>query len=113
MNTTTNTHITHVGAVIIPIKDHDAAITFYTEKLGFEKGTDVAYGESDRWVEVTPPGAKTVVALAPPGPAGDVGHVNNIGFATDDVEASHAELKSRGVDVDDEILRLGDPVPPM
>jgi hypothetical protein len=30
-----------------------------------------------------------------------------------DVDATHAELRSRGVDVDAEILRMGDPVPPM
>jgi catechol 2,3-dioxygenase-like lactoylglutathione lyase family enzyme len=114
MNATTNTHITHLGAVIIPTKDHDAAIAFWTEKLGFQKGTDVGYAGDQRWVEVAPPGGQTKVALAPLAPDGSgAGTVNNAGFATDDVEASHAELKARGVDVDDDILRLGDPVPPM
>ena len=113
MNTTTNTHITRLGALIIPTKDVDTAIAFYTEKLGFEKRTDIGYADG-RWVEVAPPGAETVIALAPPPPDGSItGKVNNAGFATDDVEAAHAALKARGVDVDDDILRLGDPVPPM
>ena len=114
MNTTTSTHISHVGAVIIPTKDHDAAIAFWTEKLDFEKGTDVAYGGGQRWVEVAPANGQTKVALAPLAPDGSgAGTIQNLGFATDDVEASHAELKSRGVEVDEEILRLGEPVPPM
>ena len=39
--------------------------------------------------------------------------MTGIGFDTDDIEADHAALRSRGVDVDEEILREGDPVPPM
>jgi predicted enzyme related to lactoylglutathione lyase len=36
-----------------------------------------------------------------------------IGLHTDDIEAVHADLKAAGADVDDEISRMGDPVPPM
>jgi catechol 2,3-dioxygenase-like lactoylglutathione lyase family enzyme len=32
---------------------------------------------------------------------------------TDDIDATHAELRSRGVDVDAEVSRMGAPVPPM
>jgi hypothetical protein len=32
---------------------------------------------------------------------------------TDDVDAVHGELKAAGVDVDDEVSRSGDPIPPM
>ena len=32
---------------------------------------------------------------------------------TDDIESAHSELTSAGVDVDAEISRMGDPVPPM
>jgi catechol 2,3-dioxygenase-like lactoylglutathione lyase family enzyme len=112
-NTSTQTHITHVGAVLVPVSNHDRSIAFYTEQLGFEKRMDVPYGDGDRWVEAAPPGVQTAVALTPPGPAASPGAVSNIGLATDDIDASHAELKSRGVDVDDEVSRFGDPVPPL
>ena len=36
-----------------------------------------------------------------------------IGLNTDDIDAVHAELAERGVDVDAEISRMGDPVPPL
>jgi catechol 2,3-dioxygenase-like lactoylglutathione lyase family enzyme len=110
---TENTHISHVGNVIVPIADQDAALAFFTEKLGFEVRQDQAYGDGFRWLEVAPPGAQTCVALAPPPENGETGNrETGAGFASDDVEASHAELKSRGVDVED-ILPLPPPVPPM
>jgi hypothetical protein len=36
-----------------------------------------------------------------------------IGLQTDDIDAYHADLRARGVDVDDEVSRMGDPVPPL
>ena len=36
-----------------------------------------------------------------------------IGLQTDDIDAYHAELKTDGVEVDAEVSRMGDPVPPM
>jgi catechol 2,3-dioxygenase-like lactoylglutathione lyase family enzyme len=36
-----------------------------------------------------------------------------IGLHTDDIDALHADLKGHGVDVDDEVSRMGDPVPPL
>jgi hypothetical protein len=36
-----------------------------------------------------------------------------VGFATDDADADHARLKALGVDVDEAVMRMGDPIPPM
>ena len=36
-----------------------------------------------------------------------------IGLETADVDGFHARLKAAGVDVDDEVSRMGDPVPPL
>ena len=32
------------------VKDYDAAIQFYTQKLGFEVAEDAAFEDGDRWV---------------------------------------------------------------
>ena len=45
--------ISQLGRVIVPVSNQDAAIAFYTDKLGFTVSIDVPYGEGDRWVEVT------------------------------------------------------------
>jgi catechol 2,3-dioxygenase-like lactoylglutathione lyase family enzyme len=97
---------------MVVVSDQDRAIEFYTDKLGFELRGDTPYGEGDRWVEVAPPGASTRIALVPPREGQSAGVPTNIGLTTKDVEADHAYLKEQGVDVDD-IMRMGDPVPPM
>ena len=106
-------HITQVGTVIIPVGDQDRALDFYVGKLGFEKRTDMPYGHGDRWIEVAPAGAATTIALAPPREGDPTGIETNVGFSTDDIDADHMNLRERGVDADDEVMRMGDPVPPM
>jgi hypothetical protein len=36
-----------------------------------------------------------------------------ITLTTEDIDTTHAEMRSRDVDVDAEVSRMGDPVPPM
>jgi catechol 2,3-dioxygenase-like lactoylglutathione lyase family enzyme len=111
--TETRTHITQVGTVIVPVADQDRALEFYVDKLGFEKRMDVPYGDGQRWLEVAPPGAATSVAIVPPQEGDPTGIDAHTAFATEDIDADHADLRARGVDVDEEIMRMGDPVPPM
>jgi catechol 2,3-dioxygenase-like lactoylglutathione lyase family enzyme len=111
---TTRTRISKVGTVVVPVSDVDRAIEFYVDKLGFEKRADVPFGNGYRWVEVAPEGADTTVAICPPPEGKPAGNTETgIGLHTGDIEADHADLKSRGVDVDPDISRMGDPVPPM
>jgi catechol 2,3-dioxygenase-like lactoylglutathione lyase family enzyme len=111
--TETRTHITQVGTVIVPVSDQDRALEFYLDKLGFEKRVDTPFGESERWVEVAPPGAATTIAIVPPREGDPTGIETRVAFATDDIDADHANLRSRGVDADEAVSRMGDPVPPM
>jgi catechol 2,3-dioxygenase-like lactoylglutathione lyase family enzyme len=98
---------------MVPVSDQDQAIAFFAEKLGFELRGDTPFGNGDRWVEVGPPGAATTVALVQPREGESPGIMTRIGFNSEDIDADHATLRSRGVDVDDEVMRMGDPVPPM
>jgi catechol 2,3-dioxygenase-like lactoylglutathione lyase family enzyme len=112
----TATRIQKLGVVCVPVSDQERAIDFYVNTLGFEKRADVPFGEGEgyRWVEVAPAGAVTTIAIVPPPPGNPTGNVQTgIGLHTDDVEAVHADLKAAGADVDAEISRMGDPVPPM
>jgi catechol 2,3-dioxygenase-like lactoylglutathione lyase family enzyme len=111
--TTTSTHITQVGTVIVPVSDQDQALEFYLDTLGFEKRADVPFGAGDRWVEVAPQGAATTIALVPPREEDPMGIDTHVGFTTEDIDADHASLKALGVEVDPEVMRMGDPVPPM
>jgi catechol 2,3-dioxygenase-like lactoylglutathione lyase family enzyme len=112
-DTKTKTRITQVGTAMVPVSDQEQALEFYLDKLGFEKRTDTPYGEGDRWIEVAPAGAATTIALVPPREGESVGIETRLGFTSEDIDADHADLKARGVDVDEAVMRMGDPVPPM
>jgi predicted enzyme related to lactoylglutathione lyase len=87
----------------IPVRDQDAALQFYTEKLGFAIQTDQPMGEGARWIELRIPGAETrVVLFTPPGQEDRIGTASNIVFMSDDVRATYEELRERGVEFDSE-----------
>jgi catechol 2,3-dioxygenase-like lactoylglutathione lyase family enzyme len=111
--TETRTRITQVGTVIVPVSDQDRALEFYLDTLGFEKRTDMPYGEGERWVEVAPPGAATTIAIVPPREGDPTGVETRVGFTSEDIDADHAQLRAQGVDADEAVMRMGDPVPPM
>ena len=110
---TATTAIGRVSTVMVPVADQDQAIEFYTEKLGFEKVADIPFGDGDRWVAVVPPGAETTIALVPPREGQESGIETRIGLESADIDADHAALRERGVDVEPEVMRMGGPVPPM
>jgi catechol 2,3-dioxygenase-like lactoylglutathione lyase family enzyme len=105
-------HLSHVG---LWVRNKDEAVTFYTQKLGFEVREDVTLPELGgyRWVTIGPPeNGDFAFALNEPGPPFDpenveavnklmpTGMLGGLFFATDDVEATHEQLKSRGVEIE-------------
>jgi lactoylglutathione lyase len=104
--THTPTTLTNIGVAMFAVADQDAALAFYTEKLGFEVRTDVRFGEHDemRWLEVAPPGSHARLSLNPP-MGGEPGG-GSIGVETPDVLAEHARLSALGgIDLDPEPMR--------
>jgi catechol 2,3-dioxygenase-like lactoylglutathione lyase family enzyme len=112
-DTETTTHIVQLATVMIPVSDQDRALEFYVDKLGFEKRADIPFGRGERWVEVAPAGAATTIALVRPREGEPTGIETRVALRTEDIDADHASLKADGVDVDDAVMRMGDPVPPM
>jgi lactoylglutathione lyase len=106
--TTTQTTVSNIGVAMFVVSDQDAALAFYTDKLGFELRADVRFGaeEEGRWLEVAPPGSHARLALNPP--VGDVvPGGGSIGVETSDVEGEHARLSATGgIDVDSEVMRI-------
>jgi len=112
MATKTASRIGEINLVIVASTDQDRSVKFY-ESLGFEKRTDIPFGDGYRWVEVYPPSGATGIALAPPQHEDQVGVQTGVSLTTDDIDATHAYFKSLKVDVDAEVARMGGPVPPM
>lgn len=98
----TTTRISEIGAIFVAVSDQERALEFYRDTLGFELRADFTYGGGIRWIEVAPVGAGNTIALVGPGegrPAGD--DRTYCAFATTDIEADHAHLRERGVDVEE------------
>src|SRR5262245_36034131 len=56
--------LTHIANVTVSVSDHNRALDFYVNKLGFEVRADTPLGEGQRWLEVGLPGAQTRIVLA-------------------------------------------------
>lgn len=107
--------VTHVG---LGVRDQDEALTFWTDKIGFEVRNDVTIAEMGgfRWLTVGPPNQQDLeIILIPPGgpgtPAEVVEKANEVLahgvlpgliFRVDDCRATYDELKSRGVEMTQE-----------
>ena len=101
------TTVTNIGVAMFAVSDQDAALAFYTEKLGFELRGDAPFGENGemRWIEVAPPGSKARLALNPP--MGGQPGGGSIGIETADVLGEHARLSAiGGIDLDPEPMRV-------
>lgn len=87
--------------VPIPVRDVDAAKTFYTEQVGFGLDHDVRPSEGMRVVQMTPPGSACSVVLGEGLPLGEPGSVKGVQLVVQDIDAVRGELAGRGVDVSD------------
>ena len=111
--------LTQLTNVQVWVHDQDEALAFYTDKLGMELREDVTVPEMGnfRWLTVGPPGQSDVAItlMAVPGPPvfdADTreqikalmakGAAGGLFFSTDDCRATYEELKSRGVEFQQE-----------
>ncbi len=97
--------IGRIHLIMIPSTDPDRTIAFY-EALGFTTRADFPFGDGARWVELFPPDGTAGLALAPGEPEA-TGIDTGLILTTDDIDALHAELRDRGVEVDAHIARPG------
>jgi lactoylglutathione lyase len=107
--------IESIASVVVPITDHDRAIAFYRDILGLELRADFTPAPGMRWTELAPSGSATVIALAVPrgGMWGSVGGDTNVSLGCSGIVEEHGRLRDAGVDVDDQVLVLGEHVPRM
>ena len=89
---------TKIGTITVGVSNQEKALDFYVNKLGFEKIQDMPMSETERWLEVAPPGAETHIMLGLRGQsagdkAGFTGYVLNV----DNMEAACKTLFERGV----------------
>jgi predicted enzyme related to lactoylglutathione lyase len=83
----------------VPTRDQDAALVFWTEKVGFRVATDQPMGPGQRWIELSIPGAETrIVLFTPPGQEDRIGTFFNASFQCDDVDYTYRQMLAKGVE---------------
>jgi catechol 2,3-dioxygenase-like lactoylglutathione lyase family enzyme len=85
--------------VQVPVSDVDRAIAFYTQQAGFVLDHDHDIGGGVRFVQLTPPGSPTSIALGTGLTRMAPGSVEGLQLVVDDAEAARAELTARGLEV--------------
>jgi catechol 2,3-dioxygenase-like lactoylglutathione lyase family enzyme len=101
------TTMADIGVAMFTVADQDAALAFYTGKLGFEVRSDTRFGENGemRWLEVAPPGSHARLALNPP--MGGAPGGGSIGVESTDVLGEHQRLSAiGGIDLDPAPMRM-------
>lgn len=107
------TTIDKIAVAMFSVSSQDDAVSFYTDKLGWEVATDVTWGEGEnagRWVEVAPSGSDAHLALNPP-MGGEPGG-GSIGVEANDLDTAKQQLQDAGLEILNEIPG-GGPVPAM
>ncbi|HEY1295963.1 MAG TPA: glyoxalase superfamily protein [Chloroflexota bacterium] len=85
--------------VTLPVSDVDRAKSFYADKVGFHVDHDHTVNADIRFVQLTPPGSACSIAVGRGLSTAAPGSVEGMQIVVSDIEAAHAELSGRGVDV--------------
>lgn len=89
--------IDKVSTVTIAVTDQDEALTWFTEKLGFEKRVD-QQGDGFRWLTVAPPQQIEVEFLLASWFPDLVGKNATWVLSTRDCQGGYEELKGKGIE---------------
>jgi predicted enzyme related to lactoylglutathione lyase len=87
--------------VPIPVSDVDRAKAFYAEQVGFDVDVDFRASETQRVVQLTPPGSACSIMVGSGVLDTEPGSVQALHLVVADVHAARAALVERGVAVSD------------
>ena len=87
--------------VQVPVSDVDRVKAFYTDKAGFNADHDHQVSDEIRFVQLTPPGSPTSIAIGTGITDMAPGSVQGLQMVVADIDAARAELVARGVDISD------------
>ncbi len=85
--------------ISVPVSDVDRAKAFYVEQVGFNLDHDHQVSPELRFVQLTPPGSGCSIAIGTGMSTAPAGSVAGLQLVVADIEAAHAHLAARGVEV--------------
>src|SRR5271154_7009410 len=95
--------ISKVQVVSVPVSDPDRAKDFYVNVRGMELLQDMPMDEASRWIQVQPSGSEASITLVTWFPSMPAGSLKGLVLETDDMEATIAEIASRGFVIEGDI----------
>jgi predicted enzyme related to lactoylglutathione lyase len=85
--------------VAIPVSDVDRAKAFYVDQAGFNADYDHNVSDEVRFIQLTPRGSACSIAIGKGLTDASPGSVQGMQMVVPDIQAAHAELSERGVEV--------------
>lgn len=89
--------ITSFEIVSVPVSDPQRAKHFYQQVLGFDLVRESPMGPGMTWIQLAPPGQPVTIALVTWFEQMKPGGLQGVMLNTDDLEADHARLAARGL----------------
>jgi catechol 2,3-dioxygenase-like lactoylglutathione lyase family enzyme len=83
----------------VPVSDADRAKAFYVDKAGFNADHDHQVSAELRFIQLTPPGSACSIVIGDGISKSPPGSLQGLQLVVSDIEAVHAELSGRGVEV--------------
>src|SRR5678815_956263 len=99
-------------AIVIPVADVERAKRFYG-RLGWRLDADFVVGNDFRVVQFTPPGSQCSIQFGKGTAPAVPGSASGLLLVVSDIEAAHAELVDRDVQVSEVFHRAGPGSPPV
>ncbi len=93
-----NSQAMKLEVVVLPVADVDRAKDFY-KTLGWRLDADFVTSKDFRVVQLTPPGSEASIIFGEGISSAAPGSVQGLHLIVYDIEAAHAELVDRGVEV--------------
>jgi catechol 2,3-dioxygenase-like lactoylglutathione lyase family enzyme len=87
----------HILSIVLPVRDHERAKSYYTNVMGFDLVRDERQGPTHhRWIEVGPKGAETTISLVDAHLRQTRMPVEGLVLKVSDLAAFRSRLKANG-----------------
>jgi len=83
--------------VSVPVSDQERAKRFYNETLGFDLVREAPMGPGQKWIQLSPPGCATTIALVTWFDTMRPGGLQGVMLNVTDIDEEHALLTKRGL----------------
>ncbi|MGA2552022.1 MAG: VOC family protein [Burkholderiaceae bacterium] len=83
--------------ISVPVSDQERAKLFYRDVLGFDLVREEPMGPGQKWIQLSPKGCATTIALVSWFESMPAGGLQGVMLNTTDIEGDHEELTRRGL----------------